>query len=135
MLILDAPTREVCTSRRPRTNTPLQALQQMNDTQFVEAARRLAQRMLTEAGDDMMERLAYGFELATARKPSEAEKAVLCDVLAAQLEDYRSRPEQATALLAIGESPREETLDPAEHAAWTTIASMILNLDETITKS
>ena len=135
MLILDAPTREVCTSRRPRTNTPLQALQQMNDAQFVEAARHLAQRMLTEGGEEMMARLAYGFELATARIPSDDEKAILCEVLAAQLEDYRAKPEQAEALLAVGESAREASLDPVEHAAWTTIASMILNLDETISKS
>ena len=135
MMILDAPNREVCTIRRPRTNTPLQALQQMNDPQFVEAARHLAHRMLTDGGADSATRIAHGFELATGREPNAAEKEVLLGVLQQQQAEYEANQEAALQLLTVGESPRDEALAVPEFAAWTTIASMILNLDETITKS
>jgi hypothetical protein len=134
MLIFDAPTREYCVVRRPRTNTPLQALVLLNDPHFVEAARALAQRMLLEGGADTGQRLALGFRVATARRPARAEVQILREVLRAQLAVYRADPAAAEALLGVGDFKAREGLDPAELAAWTTIASMILNLDETLTK-
>ncbi len=133
MLIFDAPTREYCVVRRPRTNTPLQALAFLNDPQIVEAARGLAQRMLTEGGADAEHRLAFGFRLATARPPTDEETQILLRVLNAQLAEYRARPEAAARLLSVGDFPVREGLDRAELAAWSTIASMLLNLDETMT--
>jgi hypothetical protein len=134
MLIFDAPTREYCVVRRPRTNTPLQALALLNDPQIIEASRGLAQRMLTEGGDTVEARLSHGFRLATARKPTRQELRLLRDTLEGQLADFRSNPEAASKLLGVGNFKAREGLDPAELAAWSTIASMLLNLDEAVTK-
>jgi hypothetical protein len=130
---LDAPDREVCTVRRPRTNTPLQALVLLNDPTYVEAARKLAERLLAEA-DAPDERVALAFRLATARRPTAAETAVLRKVYETQLAVYREDARAARKLLSVGESPRNERLDPAELAAWTMVASAVLNLDETVTR-
>jgi mono/diheme cytochrome c family protein len=129
----DAPDRETCTVRRARTNTPLQALVLMNDPTYVEASRKLAERMMTEA-KTAEQRIAFAFRLATARKPSEREIAVLRRVFETQFADYREDAKRALKLLAVGESKRNEKLDTAELAAWTIVASAILNLDETVTK-
>jgi hypothetical protein len=130
----DAPDREKCAARRAMTNTPLQALALMNDPTYVEAARALAQRTLIEGGKDDSSRLSYAFRLATARKPTSAEAGVLRRLLRGRLEAFQKSPREAAKLIAIGEAPRDTRLDPAELAAWTTVASAILNLDETITK-
>lgn len=133
--IFDAPTREKCTVYRPRTNTPLQALVTLNDVQYVEAARNLAQRMLLESpGKSDGERLAYGFELSTARVPDQSEIDIFAGLLADSRAIYTKNASAATDLLSLGESPRDESLDAAEHAAWTVIANLILNLDETLTR-
>jgi hypothetical protein len=134
MMLFDAPTREYCVVRRPRTNTPLQALALMNDPQYVEASRAFAQRMLSEGGKSVGERIAYGFRLATARRPRADEIKVLQEVLNQQLTDFRREKVAAEKLLKVGAFQAKESLDPSELAAWTTIASMILNLDETVTK-
>jgi hypothetical protein len=130
----DAPSREKCTARRGQTNTPLQALALMNDPTYVEAARALAQRTLLEGGKDDKSRLTYAFRLATARKPSGKEVDVLRDLLKSRRESFAKDRQSAAKLLSVGESPRDRRLDPVEHAAWTTVASVMLNLDETITK-
>jgi hypothetical protein len=130
----DAPSRETCVARRARTNTPLQALALLNDEQYVEAARHLAQRMMTEGGATAAEKLSYGFRLATARLPELAELAVLTELFDEQLARFTADGESAAALLKVGESPRNESLDAAQHAAYTLAANVILNLDETITK-
>ncbi|MCP5117948.1 MAG: DUF1553 domain-containing protein, partial [bacterium] len=130
----DAPDREKCTARRARTNTPLQALVLLNDPTYVEAARSLAQRMLREAGEDPGDRIHLGFRLATAREPSSEERQVLRDIAEQQLVHYRRDEVEAAKLLAVGESKPDPSLDAAELAAWTTVAGVILNLDETITK-
>jgi len=135
MLLFDAPTREYCVVRRPRTNTPLQALALMNDLQFVEASLALAERMMREGGKNTGDRIAYAFRLATARKPGPDEIKVLQDVYKRQLADFRKDPSGAEKLLNVGSLKPNATLDRSELAAWTTIASMILNLDETVTKS
>jgi hypothetical protein len=135
MLLFDAPTRESCTVRRLRTNTPLQALDLMNDPQYVEAARALGQRMMLEGGKDAKSRIAYGLRLATARKAGTDEVKVLLDIFNQQWADYKNDQAAAEKLLSVGDWKARSDLDKTELAAWTTIASMILNLDETITKS
>jgi hypothetical protein len=134
MLIFDAPTREYCIARRPRTNTPLQALALLNDQQFVEASRSFAQRVLLEGGDTVESRIAYAFRLATARQPGKDEIKILRDVLLKQLAEFHTDQAAAEKLLSVGSFKPNTGLDRSELAAWTTIASMILNLDETVTK-
>jgi hypothetical protein len=133
MSTVDAPDRETCTVRRPRTNTPLQALVLLNDPTYVEASRKLAERLLARAGKDA-ERVAWAFRWATARFPKASEEAVLLRVLAQQREHYRTHREDIEALLSNGDAPRDLTLDQVELAAWTMVASTILNLDEVLTK-
>ncbi|MGB2712905.1 MAG: DUF1553 domain-containing protein [Vicinamibacterales bacterium] len=130
----DAPDREKCTARRAFTNTPLQALVMMNDPTYVEASRALAQRTLLEGGKDERGRVEYAFRLATARKPSGKEVGVLRQLVKGRQEEFRRDRSAALKLVSIGEAPRDKRLDVAELAAWTTVASAILNLDETITK-
>jgi hypothetical protein len=134
MITFDAPDREKCAARRTITNTPLQALVLLNDPAFVEAARALAERMLVEGGKTPNSRLDYGFRLATAREPAANEIGILRDTLNTELLDYKRHEDKAQALLSNGEAPVNPKLDKSELAAWTTVASMILNLDETITK-
>jgi hypothetical protein len=131
----DAPEREFCIVRRSVTNTPLQALVLMNDPSYVEAARKFAERILTEAPASHRERLKFAFALAVARPPKPSEIRVLTGLLQSQRERFHKNPKAAEQLLGVGESKRNETLDTAELAAWSTVASVILNLDETITKS
>jgi hypothetical protein len=130
----DAPDREKCTARRAQTNTPLQALVLLNDPTYVEAARALAQRTLLEAGTDDKRRVAYAFKLATAREPNGKENGVLRELLQKERDTYRRDRQAAAKLVSVGESARDKRLDVAELAAWTTVASTILNLDETVTK-
>jgi hypothetical protein len=130
----DAPDREKCTARRAQTNTPLQALVLMNDPTYVEASRALAERAILEGGPDANRRLEYAFSLATARKPTGKEAGVLRSLLKNRLASFARDPKAARNLLDVGESPRAKKVDPIEHAAWTTVASVILNLDETVTK-
>jgi hypothetical protein len=130
----DAPSREACTVRRSRTNTPLQALVLLNDKQYVEAARRLAERMMTEAGPTAAERAEFAFRIATSRKPTPGELAVLLKVYESELAEFQSDSEAAAKLLAYGAAKRNESLDANELAAWTLVANLVLNLDETVTK-
>jgi hypothetical protein len=132
----DAPDRETCTVRRSRTNTPLQALVLMNDPTYVESSRKLAERVMREGGSTPDDRITLAFRLPLSRKPAAAEVAVLKKIYDEQLAHFRSNAGAAAAakLLSVGESPRDEKLDAAELAAWTTVASVILNLDEAVTK-
>lgn len=130
----DAPDRETCTVRRARTNTPLQALVLMNDPTYVEAARKFAERILLEGGSTPDERITFALRLATARPPTLRERNVLRRVLDQQLARFNADPAAATKLLAVGESARNEQLPIAELAAWSSVANVILNLDETVTK-
>ncbi len=132
--LFDAPEREFCVVRRSRTTTPLQALALLHDPTYVEAARHFAERILTHGGATTDERITFAFRAAIARKPTAAEVKVLRDTFEQQLAAFRKNPEAAAKSLKVGESPRNEKLDAAEHAAWTAVARMILNLDETITK-
>ncbi len=133
MVTFDAAGRETCRVRLSRTSTPLQALTLMNDVTFVEAARGMAVRMLSEAGSSQEERLRYGLKLVAAT-PDPAVLVVLHAGLARYLEHFRRAPEATNALLAIGESDVPSDCDTVELAAYTAVASVILNLDQTITK-
>jgi hypothetical protein len=135
MLTFDAPDREVCTVRRSRTNTPLQALVLMNDPTYVEASRKLAERILTEGGQTPEERIAFAFKLVTARPATERERAVLVRLEEQQRAAYAAKPELARKLLKVGESTASDKLDVIDLATWTMVASTLLNLDETITRN
>jgi len=134
MSIFDAPSREACTVRRERTNTPMQALALMNDIQYVEAARLYARRIMTEAGESDRDKIIWAFRSATSRMPKDNEIEVVEKLLGKYREKYSQQADQAQALLSVGEYPRDESLDIKEQAAWTMIANLILNLDETISK-
>jgi hypothetical protein len=134
MMTFDSAGREACTVRENRTNTPLQALTLMNDEQYLEAARKMAERMILEGGQTAASRLEYGFLLATARPPREREHQVLSASLNYHLDRYKGDPSAADKLLAQGESEIKPGLDRPELAAYTAVASMLLNLDETVTK-
>ncbi len=134
MTAFDAPSRGACSVRRERTNTPLQALLLMNERQFVECARHLAQRMMKEGGATPESRAAYGFRLATGRPPGSEDAA---DLLAAYRDfrtKFRADAEGARKLIAVGDSAPDPALDAQELAAWTMVANLILNLDEVLNK-
>jgi hypothetical protein len=132
--MFDAPSREVCTADRARTNTPLQALATMNDPVFVEAARVYAQRVMKQVQDNVDIKLVYAFRCALSRPPTDGELAVLKETYAAQQALYAADKSAAESLVSIGDSPRPADLDVKELAAWTAVANVILNLDETITR-
>jgi hypothetical protein len=120
--------------RETRTNTPLQALNLLNDVTFVEAARVLAERVLKEkkATDD--ERLTLAFRLVLSRNPKAAELTVLREALAHHRKVYAADSGKALKLLRVGETPRDEKLDPVEVAALANVVSVIFNLDEALNK-
>jgi len=132
--MFDAPSREVCTFHRERTQTPLQSLVLMNDPAYVEAARGLAQRVLKEEPNDTDKRLVRAFRHTLGRVPKPDEVAVLQKTYEQQLANFRQDIDSAKALIKVGESPAPETADPAELAAMTAVANVLLNLNETITK-
>ncbi len=134
MVTLDASSREACVVQRSRTNTPLQALALMNDVTFVEAARVFAQRMMTECGDDPAQQITQAFVMATARQPRPEELTILRRSYNRNLSLYERDPEAAQLLIHSGEFAVDEDLNPAKLAALTTITSLILNLDEVVTK-
>jgi hypothetical protein len=135
MANFDAPNREQFCSRRERSNTPLQALQLMNDVQHVEAARGLASRLLGEASGDDAGRIEWLFRTVLARRPQPAEAAVVAEALAGHRKRYAADPDAARKLVAHGESKPSESLPADELAAWTLVANMMLNLDETLTRN
>lgn len=130
----DAPSFEICLARRGRTNTPLQALALLNDTTYVEAARRLAQRMLSEADGGPADRLGYGFRLATGRRPTAAELASLTRGYETFAAKFAGNEASAAALVANGESPVPAEIPAEALAAYMTEAGVLLNLDEAMTR-
>jgi hypothetical protein len=130
----DAPSWEVCTLKRPLTNTPLQALALLNDATYSEAARKLAERMIVEGGATLIDRIRYAFRLATARAPTDVELKTLSDGFGRYSAEIRKDPKSAERLLQVGESPIVVQHDRVELAAYATLASVLLNLDETIVK-
>lgn len=133
MVNFNSADREVCNVRKDRTNTPLQALTQMNNIAFVEAARFLAERMLAHS-EDPFNSIEFGFKKLVTRFPSELEIDLL---LAAYQEfevNYRLKPKAAKELLSVGQKKRNEALDSTKHAAMTMVASLLMNLDEAVTR-
>jgi hypothetical protein len=135
MTNFDGPNREQSCTRRERTNTPLQALQLMNDVQHVEAARGFAARILRDGGADDDARLTYAWQVVLARAPEPRELAAVRSALGEFRARYAASPEAAAKLIAIGESPVPQDLPAAELAAYTLVANLLLNLDETVTRN
>ncbi|MCI0659601.1 MAG: DUF1553 domain-containing protein [Acidobacteria bacterium] len=133
MTAFDAPSREFCTVRRIRTNTPLQALTVLNDPIFFEMARGMARRILSEAGPELQARLSYSFRLCLARRPVTKEIDMLATLYRQQLERFTKNPEAAKALLR-GFVNESEQAKLTELAAWTVVSNTLLSLDETLTK-
>lgn len=132
----DAPSREECTAKRARSNTPLAALVLLNDPSFVEAARGLAIDVLANLDADDVRRLNRMFQIVTSRLPDAIENEVLANVLDEARQEYQSTSEQAKSLLAVGTLRVEASQwDAAELAAWTTVARGILNLSEAYTRN
>lgn len=134
MTTFDAPDRETCQVSRARTNTPLQALVLMNDVQFIEAARKFAERVMKEGGQTADERIAFAYRAILSRRPTDNERATVRSLLQEHLKDFKAHPEEAKKFLAAGESPRDEQLEVTEHAAWSMITHLVFNLSETVTK-
>jgi hypothetical protein len=133
MEVLNAPNRETCAVRRERTNTPIQALLTLNDVQFVEAARVLAEHAVKFSKDDDA-RIEFIAKRLLARPFRPQEQAVVKHSLAELRQDYRTRVDDAKKLIGFGESKADATLDPAELAAWTMVANELMNLDEALNK-
>jgi hypothetical protein len=133
MLLFDSAGREVCTVKRSRSNTPMQALSLLNEVTFVEASRKLAEQSLRQPGDDSA-KLAWTFRKVVRRDATPAELSVLRKGLAKRLATYAADATLAPKLLAQGLSPAAADLDRNQLAAWTATANILLNLDETVTR-
>ncbi len=134
MTMFDSPSREICTVKRSRTNTPLQALALLNEKTYIEAARVLAQRMIAEGGLTPEQRITWAFRRATSRTPRADELRVLTDGLAKRTARLQQSPEEAAKILAVGESKPDAKLNAIELAAYTGTANVLLNLDEVVTR-
>src|ERR1051326_1328921 len=132
MVTLDSAERSVCTVRRQSTSTPLQALVLLNDTQTIEAARFIAQRMLKEGGRSISQQVAWVFRLVTGRTATPAEFAVLEHLYTEQRELFAGDAEATKRLLAVGEGKNDAALDPADLAAGAILAEALLNHDEAV---
>lgn len=133
-MFFDVASRQTCTVKTPRTNVPLHALLTLNDTGFVEAARALAEDVLSDGPPDVSARLEMAWKHGLGHPPNEAERDLLLRALDRHRAHYAADPAAAAALLAVGESPRDAALDPVEHAAWTLVCHTLFNLDEFLTK-
>ena len=135
MMVFDAPSREECTARRPRSSTPLQALVLLNDPEFVEAARTLAAKTLAEGGADLLSRARFMLRRAVGRVPTDDEVGVVADLVERHRQLLAADAPAADAMLAIGAIPQPAGVDPIEMAAWMTAARAVLNLHETYTRN
>ena len=131
----DAPNREQFCTRRERSNTPLQALQLLNDTQHFEAARAFGERILTEGGMTADERITFAYRTVLSRSPAPDELAIVKQALEKYVARYRADAEAAKRVVAAGESKPRSDLSPADLAAYTLLANLVLNLDETVTRN
>jgi hypothetical protein len=134
MSAFDAPSREVCTVKRTTTTTPQQAFVLLNDVQFVEAARVLAERMLKECGSGSKEKITFAFQRLAGRAPDPTEMKLLLELLQEQSDRFRQSRDRAENLISVGDRKRDPSLDPVELAANTILAQTIMNLDATVWK-
>ena len=134
MMTFDASSRETCVLSRSRTNTPLQALALLNDVTFVEAARVLATEMINRGGPASADRLSWGFRQLTARRPTATELAILERALKRSLARYQQDPESAAGLVNFGEMKAPAGMGPVELAAYTSVANLMMNLDEVVNR-
>ncbi len=130
----DAPSRDVCVSRRPRTNTPLQALAGLNEPTLLEAARAFAQRILRDGGANDRDRLTFAFRICAGREPTVQELTRLRSFLDQQLKSFRRDRTSAETLLKVSAAPLPSDTDARQLAAWMMVANVLFNLDETLTK-
>jgi hypothetical protein len=135
LLAFDAPTREECTVERARSSTPLQALVLLNDPIYVEAARVFAERIMKEGGSDTATRLNWAYRRAVSRGVKPAEVKLLTELFQKHLAEFRTDKAAAQKAVSVGQAPLPKDVDPAELAAWTSVARAILNLHETITRN
>jgi hypothetical protein len=131
--MFDAANRQVCKVRQNITNTPLHALTTLNDPTWAEAARVLAARSM-ETAKNRDERLNYAYRSVLGRSPTDRDRAMLGKALDKQLAIYQAAPVAAAEVVAIGSAPKNEKLDPVEHAAFTAVCLILLNLDEALTR-
>ncbi len=130
----DAPDRAICTEQRGMTCTPLQAFVTLNEKTFVEAARVFAQRIIQEGGDDVQSRLEFAVKTVLARPPNDRERKVLNGIYEEMLANYQKDLKGALELISVGESKRPADINELQLVAWTTVANVLFNLDETVTK-
>ena len=130
----DAPSREVCIARRPRTNTPLQALAALNESTLLETARSFAQRIMLQGGSRPAKQIEFAFRLCTSRLPTKFERDRLLNFYEQQLHSFERDPAAAEALVNVGSAERPPHLDADKLAAWIMVANVLLNLDEVLTK-
>jgi hypothetical protein len=135
MSTFDAPSWEMCQVRRTSTDTPLQALALMNDVTYVEASRKFAERILTEGGTTDESRITFAFRVATGRPPTNVELHVLRAGLEKYIARFRASPSAAKQFVSHGEAAQNTTFDVIDLAAHAALASVILNLDETVSKN
>ncbi len=133
MMIFDATTRDICSARRQVTNTPLQPLVMLNDPQFVEAARKLGERILKNGGDTDESRAKWAYREVIGKPPTSEQLPLLLGLIIEQREFFKSKSSDAESLLKVGDSPADSSLDPIEAATATTLAQALLNLDASIT--
>jgi tellurite resistance protein len=135
MAAFDAPNREMCVVDRGKTNTPLQALVTLNDPQFAEAARVFASSILQDpTANDDRSRIERAFEVISSRLPTDSEIDLIARLLAAERARFQRSPRNAERVIAVGEYPATQDVDPVEQAAWTQIATLLLNLSEVLTR-
>jgi hypothetical protein len=134
MTAFDAPSREYCLARRERTATPLQALALLNDPQFTEAARVLAEKLIKQDADDITARATTAFRLLTSRTPTDREKEVFANLYQRQRTRFEGHRDEATQYVSTGETQRDASLDPIDHAATTALVQALMSFDECVTK-
>jgi hypothetical protein len=134
MMLFDAPSREVCTITRERTNTPLQSLVLLNDPQFLEASRALAYKMKKGAGDSLSEKIETGFMLALSRPPSKGELDIFKTLYNEEIEEFKKAESEVSDYLAIGDFKSDDQYDPIEMAALTVLSNTLFNMDESFVK-
>jgi hypothetical protein len=135
MANFDSPNREAFCAKRERSNTPLQALQLMNDVQHFEAARKLGERLITEAPKDASARIDLAYKIVLSRLPSAEEKVIVMEGLQKHLDRFQKDPQASASVVKVGESKPKQGIPEPELAAYTLLANTILNLDETLNRN